>query len=196
MKLAKEDFEQYIIPINGAREGTGVLVGNLFIIAGHVVAGFSNPSVFIFNNTYSLTSENRIFASDNPTNSTTGFDLALYRLEGVNSPLELAADLPEKDTELISLSRHTIITRTSESIFGIQEDRIIECLTGKVIEYYGNYFECHMDSELSVGRSGSPLLEDNKVVGILCGDKDNKARSNTVLFLSSKAIVGLLKQQV
>lgn len=190
----EEDYGQYVIPINGAREGTGVLVGNLFITAGHVVAGFTKPSVFIFNNTYSLTSENRIFVDDNQSNNSLGFDVAIFRLQGVESSLKLAEDLPKNESELISLSRHNI-TRASESIFGIQEESVLECITGKVIEFYDNYYECCMGSELGEGRSGSPLLEDNKVIGILCGDKEGKDHSKTILFLSSKAIVGLLKQQ-
>lgn len=104
MELTKEEYEKYILPINGDREGSGVLVGKLFITAGHVVVGCTDPSVYVFNERFSLTKENEIFACDNPSNNSTGFDLAIYRLEGVESPLELAEDFPNKDAELISLS--------------------------------------------------------------------------------------------
>ena len=52
-----------------------------------------------------------------------------------------------------------------------------------------------MDEDLCRGRSGSPLLDGNKVVGILYGDKDSKDSSKTVLFLSSKAILEILKEK-
>lgn len=186
------DYSDFILPINGALEGTGVLVGNIFITAGHVVTGYETPFVIFSGNTYNLTSENKIYIDDNTSKSWEGFDLAMYRMDGIESPLVLAQDLPDNNTELISMSRHTVVNRTSEGIFGIHEDRILENIPGKIICHYGNYFECLIDGELCKGRSGSPLLDGNNVIGILYGDKDGKNSSDKVLFLSSKAILSLI----
>lgn len=188
------DYSKYILPINGALEGTGVLVGNMFITAGHVVADYAKPFVVFSGTTYNLTSDNKIFVDDNASKSWEGFDLALFRIEGIESPLELASFIPINNSELTSMSYHTVISRTSEGIFGAQENRILENLKGKIVGHYGNYFECLIDGELSMGRSGSPLLDGKKVVGILYGDKDGKKSSDKVLFLSSNAIISLIEK--
>ena len=187
------DYDKFILPLNGSLEGTGVLVGNLFITAGHVVVGSAEPFIVISGVSYYLTANNRIFIDDNPSKSCEGFDLAIYRLDCTESPLVLANDVPKKATNLVSLSRHIVVTRTSSGIFGLHQDRVLERINGKVTGYFENYFECKMEGELCKGRSGSPLLIGNKVVGILYGDKAGKDSSNTVLYLSSKAIVELLK---
>lgn len=186
------DYSKYILPINGALEGTGVLVGNMLITAGHVVKGYATPNVMYLGTPYNLTSENKIFIDDNDSKSWNGFDLALYRIDGVESPLVLAPDFPDSNTELTSMSYQTVVSRTSEGIFGIHEERILENLTGKIIGHYGNYFECLIDGELCKGRSGSPLLDGKNVMGVLYGDKDGKDSSDKVLFLSSKAILSLI----
>ena len=189
------DYDKYILPLNGSLEGTGVLVGDLFITAGHVVVGSAKPFIVISGVCYYLTANNRIFIDDNPSKSSEGFDLAIYRLDCIGSPLVLADDIPNKTTNLVSLSRHLVITRTSPGIFGQHQDIVLERINGKVIGYFENYFECKMEGELCRGRSGSPLLVGNMVVGILYGDKAGKDSSNTVLYLSSKAIGDLLKEK-
>lgn len=189
------DYDKYILPLNGSLEGTGVVVGNLFITAGHVVVGSAAPFIVISGASYNLTANNRLFIDDNPSNSSEEFDLAIYRLNGIESPLALSDMKPNKDAELVSFSRRTIVTRTSEGIFGVTEDRILDRIVGHIIDYYDNYFECRMDGKLCKGRSGSPLLERNKVVGILYGNKEGYESSDTVLYLSSKAIVELLNRK-
>ena len=189
------DYDKYILPLNGSLEGTGVLVGNLFITAGHVVVGCAGPFIVISGVSYYLSANKRIFIDDNPSKSSEGFDLAIYRLDCIGSPLVLADDVPNKIINLVSLSSHTVVTRTSPGIFGLHQNRVLERINGKVTDYFDNYFECKMESELCTGRSGSPLLSGNEVVGILYGDKNGKDRSNTVLYLSSKAIVELLTKE-
>lgn len=192
------DYKNYILPINDANDGTGVLVGNYLITAGHVVKGCATPSVFISGQTYYLKSSNRVFLDDNSSKNSEGYDLAVYDLECVNDSLMLSDDVPSKNEKLLSLSYKTI--RTKEAGVGvgvfstsIKVEKRIEQMTGKVIEYYDNYFECLMEDCLCEGKSGSPLLLGNKVVGILIGDKEGKSSSNTVLYLSSKSIVKLLR---
>ena len=194
------EYSNYIFPIKGALDGTGTLVGNLFITAGHVVIGSPSPSVYIGNESFFLTEENRIFLDDNPSRSSEGFDLAVYKLEGLDSPLLLSGEIPDKHTDLLNISyKHTSVENPeyTGSVFDLPniEKWIPEIRHGQVIEYYDNYFECMMDEELCRGRSGSPILNGNKVVGVLYGDKDSKNSSKTVLFLSSKAIMDILKEK-
>lgn len=193
------DYRKYILPIiiNDC-DGTCVLVGNMLVTAGHVVAGYENASVYIFGKEYKLDMRNVRFIDANPTNRSDRYDLAVFMLDDVESPLVFADELPTEDVELVSYSYNHIVSKvpgTSVGVFGSlrKESRVLEHLTGKVLAYYDNFFECEMDGELCEGRSGSPLLDGNKVVGILSGDKDGKGSSRTVLYLSSKAIVELLK---
>ena len=92
------NYDSYILPINGVLEGTGVLVGDLLITAGHVVVGGANPFVVISGESYHLTSDNTIYVDDNPSKSSDGYDLAVYRLKGVESPLILDENMPNKNT--------------------------------------------------------------------------------------------------
>ena len=198
------EYSKYIFPIKGALDGTGTLVGNLFITAGHVVVGSKSPSVNIGDDSYNLTAENKIYLDDNKSRSSEGYDLAVYKLDGIESPILLSEDIPDKSIELLNISyKHTSVENPeyTGSVFDLPriEKWIPETNHGHVIEYYDNYFECMMDEELCRGRSGSPILDGNKVVGILYGDKDgkdsSKDSSKTVLFLSSKAILTILKEK-
>ena len=190
------DYSKYIFPINGAFEGTGVLVGSLFITAGHVVKGFNRPYVFISSKKYYLSQENNLFLDDNTCKSSMCYDLAVFRLDGVISPLLLADYIPNKCDELVSLSHHTTCERKEGvGVFQNTIESQLEIMAGKVIEIHDYYFECLMNGTLREGRSGSPLMNGNKVVGILIGDTDGKEVSNTVLYLSSKAIYNLLKEK-
>ena len=194
------EYNNYIFPIKGALDGTGSLVGNLFITAGHVVASFVSPSINIGEESIFLTEEKRIFFDENISRSSEGYDLAVYKLDGIESPILLSEDTPDKNVELLNISyKHTSVENPeyTGSVFDLPriEKWIPETKHGHVIEYYDNYFECIMDEDLCRGRSGSPLLDGNKVVGILYGDKDSKDSSKTVLFLSSKAILEILKEK-
>ncbi len=181
------DYSKYIIPLNG---GTGFVINNLFITAGHVVDK-EQISINILGINYK-----RVFWE--VSNKSDGVDLAIYKCETNNSPLCFEANIPPKDTEFINYSyKHFSIKKECNNKDNFfyktdNEEIILETTTGKVIEYYDNYIECIMDTPLCEGRSGSPLMNGKNVVGILIGDKDGKKTSNTVLFLSSKAIIHCL----
>ena len=83
------EYNKYIFPIKGALDGTGTLVGNLFITAGHVVFGSQSPSFNIGDDSYYLTAENKIYLDDNKSRSSEGYDLAVYKLDGIESPILL-----------------------------------------------------------------------------------------------------------
>lgn len=193
------DYRKYILPviINGC-DGTCVLIGNMLVTAGHIVASYENASVYISGKEYKQDMRNVRFIDANLTNRSDRYDLAVFILDDVESPLVFADELPTENVELVSYSYNHIVSKvpgTGVGVFGSlsKESRELERLTGKVRSFYDNYFECELDGELCEGRSGSPLLDGYKVVGILSGDKDGKSSSRTVLYLSSKAIVEILK---
>ncbi len=192
------DYSKYVFPVNNSNGGSGVLIGSLFITAGHVVEGCSNPSVYINGTSHSLCIHNALFLYSNPNHRSDMCDLAIFKLKGVESPLSFAEYVPTKDKELVSFSHKDISIIENCNYAGVfgsicREEKELVQITGKVIAYYDKYFECEMDEKLCGGRSGSPLFDNSHhLVGILCGDKDHKESSNTVLYLSSKAIKELL----
>lgn len=175
-------------------DGSGVLVGDLFVTAGHVVDMGIKTTVVIEGKTYSLDKDNVVLFDTNPDKRSDGYDIAVFRLNDVCSPLKLADVMPNEGKELLSCSiKH--ITRQTANIFNSnKENWIFEQCSGKVIARYDNYFECQFSEPISEGGSGSPVFDGEKVIGILYGDKEGKKSSNTVLFLSSKAIVKLLNE--
>ena len=193
------DYSKYIFPLDSTTDGSGVLVGNLFITAGHVIEMSIKPAVMIDGKSYPLDKEDALVFSTNPDKRSDGYDVAIYRLPNVNSPLVLAERSPSESEELLSCSfKHTISGSPglSSNIFssGIKEDWIFEKRLGKVILHFGNYFECQFEEPLSRGSSGSPILAGKEIFGILYGDKEGKNSSRTVLFLSSTVILHLLNK--
>ena len=193
------DYSKYIFPIDSTTDGSGVLVGNLFITAGHVIEMSTKPAVVIDGKSYPLDKEDALVFDTNADKKNDGYDVAIYRLPIINSPLVLAERSPSESEELLSCSfKHTIsgTPGLSSSIFNsrIKEDWIFEKRIGKVISHYANYFECHFEEPLSRGSSGSPILDGKEVIGILYGDKEGKNSSRTVLFLSSTVILHLLNE--
>ncbi len=193
------NYKQYIFPIDSNKDGSGVIVGDLFITAGHVIEDGIKPIVKINGTSYSLDKERAIFFDINSEKKSDGYDLAVYRLDGVSSPLKLAGTPISEGRELLSCSfKHTISVEPGlqSNIFRstIKENWFFKQQKGRIVSFYDNYFECQFVEPLSQGSSGSPIVDGDKVVGILYGDKDGKNSSNTVLFLYSGVILEKLNE--
>lgn len=193
------ELEKYIYPIKSSDTyGNGVLVGNYFITAAHVIEEAQKAYVTIEGKRYELTNESAfVFKTDNE-NRYDGYDIAIFKFDDIEpSPLVLSDIMPSENIELTSICyNHTSIGAISKSNFSLSknvEKWVLVRDVGRIIAQYGNYIECQLNGELKEGNSGCPILYENSVVGILNGDKDNKTSSETVLFLSSQAIISLLK---
>lgn len=188
------NYSKYIFPIiSNDKDGFGVLVGNLFITAGHVLEESKKPYVKINGKSYPLYKENALIFDTNPDKKTNGYDVAVFQLNGVNSPLKLSINLPSFGKELLSCC-YSHKVNTSSKIFCYKESWVREERVGKVTSLYDNYFECQFEDSLSRGSSGSPIMDGEEVVGILYGDKEGKNSSKTILFLSSTAILHYLNE--
>ena len=193
------DYKKYIFPIDSTTDGSGVLVGNLFITAGHVIKMSVKPAVTIDGKSYTL--GDALFLDTNEEKRSDGLDMAIFHLYDVKSPLKLSTEVSSIGNNLLSCSyRHVVIgdaSTASTNIFcsAIKEDWVFEERIGTIINFYDNYFDCQFEESLSRGSSGSPILNGDKVYGILYGDKEGKNSSNTVLYLSSKVIVDLLENK-
>lgn len=160
---------------NGVSDGCGVLVGNLFFTAGHVIEHAVTASVYIDHESHQLRKEDAVFYSfyDKEEFDPKGSDIAVFKLEGVEpSPLTLREDAPIVGEELISVSFRRPSKRAKE-LFGYasndDEFELVAC-DARVVELSNNFFACEMSVVLKPGSSGSPVIDTvGRVVGILHG---------------------------
>lgn len=184
------DIDKYIVPIFNANntDGIGFFVGHYFFTCGHVVAA-GCPFFFINGKKYLLEKEKALFLSTLDSESTfeNGLDIAVFPIDSVNSPLEFADKPVEIGAELTSLCA---FRRYSEE-YG--EAWSVERIPGRVTHEMGNFFKCDLSWALHEGSSGSPILLDDKVIGLLCGNF-REDPENRILYLKVSAITNFLEQ--
>lgn|GEM_PF-919170 len=168
--------------------GNGVLVGDLLITAGHVVKKGSDHTFRFNDHIFKLKDLEEIFISTAKENYE--YDLAVYKISGINSPLTLSPKKPEINHILTSKSYSmgkgyiacdaTVIDTSEES---------------------GLYYGVETSVSLKEGSSGSPLFDGNQVFGIIVAgnnDKNEKVNPelslNTCYVLSSSAINEIINQ--
>ena len=100
--------------------------------------------------------------------------------------MELAIDLPLIGDELTSYSyKHQVTKVGGSGVFAqIKETNELHISKAIVHDIIGNFIICEMSEPLEEGRSGSPIIKDGKVYGILHGGH----AGNPCVFLSSVAI--------
>lgn len=181
----KKTIENYVFPMccgtkDGESDGCGVLVGDLFVTAGHVIEHAVVARVYIDHVDYELRKEDAVYYSfdDKDSLDTNASDVAVFKLEGVTlSPLALAENSPSNDDDLTSISylhygkKNPNATSVFDATIEVYEKLVCNA---KVIKLSNNFFVCDMEVQLKPGSSGSPVLDGNKVVGILHGGKDNQ----------------------
>lgn len=184
------ETDKYIVPIFNTNntDGIGFFVGNYFITAGHVVLE-GHPFFFMNGKKYLLDKEKALLLKTRDSESTfeNGLDIAVFPIVSVNSPLEFANKPVEIGAELTSLCA---FRRYSEE-FG--EAWSVERIPGRVSHEMGNFFKCDLSRALHEGSSGSPILLDDKVIGILCGNF-REDPENRILYLKVSAITNFLEQ--
>ncbi len=189
-----EETKDYIFPsVDESSDGCGVLVGNHFITAGHVVA--EHPFfLFIEGKMITLNKEDAIIYEYNLQEE--GADIAIFTLNDYCSPLQLDNYKPTKGDVLESVSYEHIVEScsNSSSVFNSPYREWYEkhSCNATVEKVAGNFFQCNTSILLKPGSSGSPLLKDGKVCGILsCG----KPGSNQCVFLSASSVLKMLKDK-
>lgn len=196
----KKTIENYVFPVccgtkDGESDGCGVLVGDLFVTAGHVIEHAVVARVYIDHVDYELRKEDAVYYSfdDKDSLDTNASDVAVFKLEGVTpSPLALAENSPSIDDDMTSVSylhygkKNPYATSVFEATIEVYEKLV---WNAKVTELSNNFFVCDMEVQLKPGSSGSPVLDGNKVVGILHGGKDNQC-----VFQSTESLVQLMKK--
>lgn len=181
-------MKQYVLSIisDNYNEGCGVMVGGMFITAGHVISECENPRIRWNGKRIALINP---IVSHNDENDSDGYDIAVYSVPNANSPLVLSDVVPEKGDVLKSCSWRML------------GEEYVECNTVVNGLKDGNYYASETDEQLKSGSSGSPVFLNGEVVGILCAGNcnDDNTPCNTewplslCVFLSSKVILELLE---
>ncbi len=177
------------VDTNSYMDGNGVFIGNILLTSAHVIANsdkfgdgvkeYKTKSAKCYeNNDYWYKKALRVLSFNRY-----GWnfdDFALYDGNRLESPFSLSYDLPIANDilETYSIKREVEEqpTEYSHIIFSsIRKERLVEHVdNAKVLYIRGNYIFCEMNGMLEKGRSGCPLIKDNKVYGILRGGDDKK----------------------
>ncbi len=162
--------KQYIKYNIGDYDACGVVVEKYFITAAHVF----NYGDFIFKHgdrTIKLSKDDAIYFSANAKTplDIKGYDIAIFSLDGIESPLRMSKAKVNKGDTLKSISYHHV--GSSNECF-----EEIEC-TATVEKIEGNYFLCSMEKTLQEGSSGSPIFDSKgNICGILCAGNEENAQ--------------------
>lgn len=198
-----KDIKKYVFATeDDLNDGCGVLVGDLFVTAGHVVD--ERPfRTTIDGKEYAFYKKDAILYHWNEAESrdANSIDIAVFKVEGAHSPLTFADFSPAVGDSLRSISLEhkegeyahegdvslipEIFRHTTYTYYDINDCK------AEVTELEGNYIACNTDVILKPGSSGSPLLCGDKVVGIL---HSGKVGTNLCAFLSAKVILEDLNQ--
>lgn len=173
-------------------DGCGVLVGHLFITAAHIVE--QQPVQWLFNGkVITLDKADAVLYQYDKTPD--GADVAVFRMADMGSPLVLDTATPKVGTTLDTISyEHRVEPQEGTNIFSRQPKEWYELKEGKatITQVEGNFFLCDTSIVLKKGDSGSPVLRDGKVAGILHGGRLGEP---VVLFQSAQSIARLLQQK-
>lgn len=167
--------------------GCGVLVGNFFITAAHLLE-VRTFILQIAGETFKLKKEDAIVWENRQAED--GGDIAVFRLDKCCSPLELDDEMPQTGMLLESFSydHRTEGCFDPKNIFAKEQKEWFEevsCSAG-INAVAGNFFQCHTSVVLKQGSCGSPVFRNGKVFGILHGGHPGEP---TCVFLSSAAIL-------
>lgn len=172
------------IVTNTIEMGNGVYIGDKLLTAAHVITKsndftarsiiYQSNSAFSFNDTdYWYKKVLRILSL-----CKFGWDFddfAIYKVDGSISPYTLSPDIPQISETLDTYSVKQEQEKTDKTnIFLNSTIYVTHVDKAKVLYIRGNYIFCEMDGMLEKGRSGCPLIKDNKVYGILRGGDDKK----------------------
>lgn len=157
-------------------EGCGFFLGGFFYTCAHVVEICDNPYIVVDSKKVPLGSP--VFLRYDEKNSE-GYDIAVFNLPIVESPLAFVGVWPAAGECLDSISWRTVP----------QGSEFVSCRATVRAEQENNYFFADTDVNLCEGSSGSPLVRGGKVYGMLCAGEPG---GSLCAFLSAESILKLL----
>lgn len=176
MESFKIDYTKYIVPIfnKGTYEllGSGFLINDMLVTAFHVgnmISSVYGLDFFFAGEYYPLSISSKIIQeSDSTPNDENGnhHDLVIFHIEEIKSPLVLA----DKPPILNEIYTSICFQPSQEGCFGMSCDcKIIEDLVirGQKCEKWNNYSSVLFFGKIGKGSSGSPILRENVVYGMI-----------------------------
>ena len=171
--------KKFVAPVMGnAQDGCGVFVGNRFITAGHVAKNSDLPYFTYHEGKKIVLDKTNLLAHcyfEQLTGEPECGDYAVFSVDDVNSPLNIADYHPEEGQELLCVYYDTEVSKQPKEgvpdIFTTSEEIVQKTTIVNVRkESQGNFFAVDSADFLRVGNSGAPLIDaDGNVVGILRG---------------------------
>ena len=181
----EERYLKYIVPVFDCIHtcGQGCFIGDCFLTSGHVIGKetkylFWNKERFTLDSREALSVQIITKGKDDCTQN----DFALFRFNGIDSPLKLSNSLPPVGATFDCIT--WIPDNNMSEVDGFIKRLICK---GEVVRHYHHFFSCRMDYKLSKGSSGSPLILDNTVWGLLSGLDDSDGKNE--LFFQSAAFI-------
>lgn len=169
-----EDLSKYVIPTSSDTiDGCGVFCGNLFITAGHLFN--DGPVLFWYEGKRYFFSEKKALVFSSDENNPLGFDVAIFEVDGVNSPIDIFSEEPivgqhltsisylHKSVPINSVNPSPLLSKSNEESW----ERLVSSAIVDSLE--GNFFLCNTSIVLAPGSSGSPIFAKDKLIGILHG---------------------------
>ena len=153
----------FAIRSRGLSVGFGFLANGYFITAAHVITDYSPCIVIIDGKIIELSKEVPIFIEAGDVYDPENIDLAYYKLNIGKSGFDVSDYIPYKNELLESYCLRD--AKKNDSNNPIYESDIQPAYALGEVE--GNYFHCKC--KRYEGSSGSPLIKDNKVIGIMHG---------------------------
>lgn len=177
----------YVSPVfdpNLAVCGVGCFVGDHFVTAGHVFELCDSLYVFYNNERIHLTPSILLKSVNNNIKSAKDEDImdyAVFKVDGVNSPLRLSENQATAD-----IDGYQCFTFFSDPESNGLPLRSIS--SGQFKRSVFNFFELSMDrQDIRKGNSGSPVIIDGIVYGILSGSL-SEDHPEDILFQSAHKV--------
>ncbi len=175
-----QDFKKFIVPAydnEGSPCGTGFIIPGYFITAGHLFDNSDNITIFFNTQHYSFGNADATYLKTPKEGSDEeAQDIAIFNFDNSDSPLKLCGLMPYVNSPFDCYSLIPINEQPNMLI-------TTEC---QVTRTLFNFFECDTNVRLKQGYSGSPLIYNNTVYGILSGCLDEINQPDKILFCSTK----------
>lgn len=171
--------------------GNGFFVSDYLVTAAHVISAVNYPFIKMNGQEITLKQTDAIvwqILSENPKEeeyrNTDNADVAIFHVPNIGSPLQLSDKLPEPST-ILSCNYH-YYSKLCES----------QGVVGDKDFFLGNFFGCQMTPihPKEGGSSGSPLIKDDIVYGIL--HAGSKSDTSICVFSSAAHALHLLRQHI
>ena len=177
-----QNFNEFIVPIldsDGCPRGTGFIIPNYFITAGHIFDEPQTAVSIIFNNKkYTFKRADAVYIRTPKTGSNEeAQDVAIFGFSSEDSPLRISGLMPNINSTLECFSL--------KPISGERDPFMLVLCECQVTKSIFNFFECNTHIVIGEGSSGSPLIHDNTVYGVLSGCMDEVNNPEKILFCST-----------